>query len=665
MLHQSQSLVTSGDTRASGSLGRRVHQIVQMPLDGPEVRQALEALASCYDQKTAAPSTGSVMVADKGLNDGLAGLIQHRDVRGDMQERTIQLDVEFAQALGMVDEVFEELEESVRRIDEQCAGLRIQVNSALHATAAAAEQAALLGEEQRDLALRRKLAMSFIERFSPTAEQAQILARSPPVVDQAFLEALDSVSAVRAESLKLMGVGQLQTAVRELSQELEQIETKAYAGLLRWVIDSVRELSRDTPEFSAQLKNALKRLRSHKALFEAATSEIAQARCEALARAFINALVRGGPNGTPRPIEAHAGDPQRYVGDMLAWVHQACASEKELFDTLFVDTRNESAEDKSERARLLAIALANVARPLEIRISQTSSEIRAPVALYRIDSLLSFYSQLFNAVCPAPESESTFMDTIESLCRRTHQQLFETLDAMADSAVSDFDTVTTALEVPASLNSLLSEMAEIIRLHTDSLTISATDSSEMRAADSMTDDITALLDRVLDEAHISASAHSNTLRVYEQQLFELNVLATIHESVVVSSAGLLDKWLDSCSKREDELMQKLSSELVEVLKEKSHLPFSSATDEEGAAVPSVSASQIESFNHTLKMATDLDVSRLVSRLENHALARSVAQRATDMFIAEYALLYSRISEAGKESGDATSLLPPDTVATLM
>ncbi|KAJ2368085.1 Golgi transport complex subunit 6 [Coemansia sp. RSA 2607] len=663
MLHQSQTLVTSGDTRATGSLGRRVHQIVQMPLDGPEVRQALEALASCYDQSMPS-SIDSSLGANKELNSGLAKLIQHRDVRGDMQERTIQLDVEFAQALGMVDEVFEELEESVRRIDEQCAGLRIQVNSALHATAAAAEQAALLGEEQRDLSLRRKLAISFIERFSPTAEQAQILGRSPPVVDQAFLEALDSVSAVRAESLKLMGVGQLQTAVRELAHELEQMETKAYDGLLRWVIDSVRELSRDTPEFSAQLKNALKRLRSHKALFEAATSEIAQARCEALSRAFINALVRGGPGGTPRPIEAHAGDPQRYVGDMLAWVHQACASEKELFDTLFYDTQDESTDDKSERVRLLAIALANVARPLEIRISQTSSEIRAPVALYRIDSLLSFYSQLFKAVCPAPESESTFMDTIESLCRRTHQQLFEILDTLADSAVSDFDTVTTALEVPASLNTLLSELAEIIRLHADSLTTSVTDYSSMHATDSMIDDITALLDRVLDEAHLSASAHSNTLRVYEQQLFELNVLATVHEVVVVSSAGLLDMWLDSCSKREDELMQKLSGELVEVLKEKSHLPFAAVTDKEGA-VPSVSASQIDSFNHTLKMATDLDVSRLVSRLENRALALSVAQKATDMFIAEYTLLYSRISDTDKENGNRTSLLSPDTVATLM
>ena len=41
-----------------------------------------------------------------------------------------------------------------------------------------------------------------------------------------------------------------------------------------------------------------------------------------------------GPGGTPRPIELHSHDPLRYVGDMLAWLHQATASEKEHLQTL-------------------------------------------------------------------------------------------------------------------------------------------------------------------------------------------------------------------------------------------------------------------------------------------------------------------------------------------
>lgn len=50
---------------------------------------------------------------------------------------------------------------------------------------------------------------------------------------------------------------------------------------------------------------------------------------------FSTALTRGGPHGLPRPIEIHAHDPLRYVGDMLAWVHQAVAEETEFLDALF------------------------------------------------------------------------------------------------------------------------------------------------------------------------------------------------------------------------------------------------------------------------------------------------------------------------------------------
>ena len=47
----------------------------------------------------------------------------------------------------------------------------------------------------------------------------------------------------------------------------------------------------------------------------------------------MDALTRGGPQGLPRPIELHAHDPLRYVGDMLAWVHQAIAAEREFLES--------------------------------------------------------------------------------------------------------------------------------------------------------------------------------------------------------------------------------------------------------------------------------------------------------------------------------------------
>ena len=50
--------------------------------------------------------------------------------------------------------------------------------------------------------------------------------------------------------------------------------------------------------------------------------QVANTRHNSLFRRFISALTRGGPGGMPRPIEVHAHDPLRYVGDMLGWLHQ-------------------------------------------------------------------------------------------------------------------------------------------------------------------------------------------------------------------------------------------------------------------------------------------------------------------------------------------------------
>jgi conserved oligomeric Golgi complex subunit 6 len=62
---------------------------------------------------------------------------------------------------------------------------------------------------------------------------------------------------------------------------------------------------------------------------------LSQTRQSTLLSSFIDALTRGGPSGLPRPIELHAHDPMRYAGDMLAWVHQVIAAEREFLESLF------------------------------------------------------------------------------------------------------------------------------------------------------------------------------------------------------------------------------------------------------------------------------------------------------------------------------------------
>lgn len=86
-------------------------------------------------------------------------------------------------------------------------------------------------------------------------------------------------------------------------------------------------------------------------IYRTILDEVAVARRDAVTRAFITALTRGGPGGASRPIELQAHDTLRYIGDMLAWVHQACASEKEMLEVLFQTSTNKGKTLHEEATR--------------------------------------------------------------------------------------------------------------------------------------------------------------------------------------------------------------------------------------------------------------------------------------------------------------------------
>lgn len=50
---------------------------------------------------------------------------------------------------------------------------------------------------------------------------------------------------------------------------------------------------------------------------------------------FMEALTQGKHTLSARAIEIQAHDPLRYLGDILAWTHQAVAGEKEILSLIF------------------------------------------------------------------------------------------------------------------------------------------------------------------------------------------------------------------------------------------------------------------------------------------------------------------------------------------
>lgn len=156
-----------------------------------------------------------------------------------------------------------------------------------------------------------------------------------------------------------------------------------YEKIFRWTEDEFRQLARDIhAEPPPTLREAVRRLRQRPALFNEVLGSLSLVRQNTLLSSFLAALTKGGAGGYPRPIELHAHEPTRYVGDMLAWIHQATAGEKEFLDGLFevkddrrmvgsvrVFDREEDPEEETYVRELLDADLEKLCTPLKVSSS--------------------------------------------------------------------------------------------------------------------------------------------------------------------------------------------------------------------------------------------------------------------------------------------------------
>jgi conserved oligomeric Golgi complex subunit 6 len=156
--------------------------------------------------------------------------------------------------------------------------------------------------------------------------------------------------------------------------------------------------SGSTEDIDQMMQTAISYLRKLPIYFSQCQDLVVNSRRSQLVQKFVVALTQGGPSGQVfRAMDLHAHDSVRYVGDMLAWMHQAVASEEEFLEAVFGEpsssgrgVRKEDSE-KSDAGvsnsssttptadkellglsvqELLARCLQGLGRPLRVRIIQ-------------------------------------------------------------------------------------------------------------------------------------------------------------------------------------------------------------------------------------------------------------------------------------------------------
>jgi hypothetical protein len=263
--------------------------------------------------------------------------------------------------------------------------------------------------------------------------------------------------------------------------------------LFEWVKGKCEALSEsgasDDFDTNTKLQIAIRFLRKLPIYFDQCQDLLVNSRRTQLVQRFIVALTQGdgsaaagagGGKGShaARALDLHAHDAARYVGGMLAWMHQAVASELEFLEAIFGDAasaertprsggrggvqagghaanrgaaaavegtgveegkQGADAGDTNASAdagdgtpvptsssgggglsipQLLARCLQGLGRPLRVRIVQTLETKSSLDVLYSLTDLLSFYEDTFARITPVENAVHSAVKGCLNECKR-------------------------------------------------------------------------------------------------------------------------------------------------------------------------------------------------------------------------------------------------------
>uniref|UniRef100_A0A1I8HLE4 Conserved oligomeric Golgi complex subunit 6 n=1 Tax=Macrostomum lignano TaxID=282301 RepID=A0A1I8HLE4_9PLAT len=428
----------------------------------------------------------------------------------------------------------EELYDAVSAMNSSCKDMSVRLQEAKSQTEHLLRETSRIQRESEEYEIRSRVAEVVLELFQLTPEQEQQLTDKASPVTEDFFKALERSKQIHSDC-KLLLMAQNQRAGLEVMEQMSVLMECGCEKLYRWIQNECRMQAGESAESPSDDRSDDSSLSDRPVLFKYALDEYANARRAALVKAFIEALTRGGSGGGgPRPMELHSHDPQRYVGDMLAWLHQATASETESLDSL-LKLSTDIASSRSSRRQLRAACLCSlsegVCRPLRLRVEQALVGVQDASVLYRLHNLLRFHQGTLDRVLGSNSSLATTVGDLGQLCWRLFfgaltngaQRALETVEPLATYAsgtaagagagIDDWDR----LRAPPAV-------AETLRLLQQVLT--AQDSG-MAPLSQRRDDLRQVLDTCIDPLLKLCTVTATRLSPLELAIFMANSLHSL------------------------------------------------------------------------------------------------------------------------------------------
>ncbi|XP_054852884.1 conserved oligomeric Golgi complex subunit 6 isoform X1 [Eublepharis macularius] len=621
-----------GQTGTSGSnpLSRKLRKVLETRLEADkEMLEALKAL--------------SVFFVENSLRT-------RRNLRGDIEHRSLTINEEFVSIFKQVKEELESINEDVQIMNNCCQEMTSHLKAAKEQTQDLIVKTTKLQAENQRLELKAQVADAFIAEFQLSPEEMNILrgARDGPITES-FFKVLGRVKQIHSDVKILLRTNQQRSGL-EIMEQTALLQETSYEQLYRWAQGECRTLTQESCDVSPVLAQAMEALQDRPVLYKYTLDEFATARRSTVVRGFIDALTRGGPGGTPRPIEMHSHDPLRYIGDMLAWLHQATASEKEHLEAMLKLVTAEGVEETMQE--VVGHITEGVCRPLKVRIEQVIVAEPGAVLLYKISNLLKFYHHTISNI--VGNSAAMLLTTIEEMHLLSKKIFFNSLGLHASKLMDKIELPPADLGPSSALNQTLSLLREILASH-DSCVVPV----DTRQAD-FVQVLSCVLDPLLQICTVSAS----NLGSADMATFMVNSLHMMKTTLALFE--FTDKRLEMLQYQIEAHLDTLINEQAAFVLTRTGLSYiynivQQHKPEQGplANVPSMDSTSLKAamvqFDRYLS-APDSLLMPQINFLLSGSVKQHIIKLSTELICRAYSEVYSAVMNPDNEYKDPETIL---------
>uniref|UniRef100_A0A8C5AKV3 Conserved oligomeric Golgi complex subunit 6 n=1 Tax=Gadus morhua TaxID=8049 RepID=A0A8C5AKV3_GADMO len=611
-------------------LSRKLNKILETRLDNDkEMLEALKALSVFFTENS---------------------LRTRRNLRGDIERRSLSINEEFARIFKDVKEELESVNEDVHAMSTCCEEMTSRLKAAKEQTQDLIVKTNKLQGENHRLEVRAQVAQAFLTKFQLSGQEMAALrgARDSPITEvrKGFCSDVLSLSLSLSLPACLLRL--------EIMEQMAVLQETSYEQLYRWAQNECRGLTQESCDISPVLSQAMEALQDRPVLYKYTLDEFGTARRAAVVRGFIDALTRGGPGGTPRPIEMHSHDPMRYVGDMLAWLHQATASEKEHLDALLKQVTVRGVEENMQE--VVGHITEGVCRPLKVRIEQVIVAEPGAVLLYKVSNLLKFYHHTISAIIGT--SVATLLITIEDMNVLSKKMFFNSLSLHASRLMDKVELPPPDLGPTSSLTQTLALLREVLASHDSSVV-----PLDARQAD-FAQVLSCILDPLLQLCTVSAS----NLGTADMATYMVNSLYVMKTTLALFE--FTDKRLEMLEFQIEAHLDTLINEQASFVLIRAGLSYIYSCVQQHSTqqkimyknVSNSSAISIKHFNIFLIHRTALALSPLCSRSRDQ-----IFRQSTELVCRAYGEVHLAVSSPTNTYQDLENLVPrsPQQVQTLL